>query len=115
LQLHCKGSYYVRRGNSQRTSLLTNAQESNRLYANRALLTGPFLEVNVTDQVLSGEYVTFVAQGGIPVTVVRYGGTYVRITSYGGKQVTYVKYGGAPITVDTERELPEEVKEEMGY
>jgi hypothetical protein len=39
----------------------------------------------------------------------------VRITSYGGTQVTYVKYGGVPITVDTERELPEEVKEEMGY
>jgi hypothetical protein len=69
----------------------------------------------VIDQIASGEYVTFVAVGGIPVTVVRYGGTYVRITSYGGIQVTYVKYGGNPITVDTERELPEEVKEEMGY
>jgi hypothetical protein len=69
----------------------------------------------VSDQIKSGEYITFVAQGGIPVSVARYGGTYVRITSFGGKQVTFVKFGGVPITVDTERELPEEVKEEMGY
>jgi hypothetical protein len=69
----------------------------------------------MADDVLSGEYVTFVTQGGSPVTIVRLGGVYVRVTSYGGKPVTFVKYGGTPISVDSESLLPEDVKEDMGY
>jgi hypothetical protein len=74
-----------------------------------------FAEAKMADQILSGEYVTFVGQGGAPVTIVRYGGTYVRVTSYGGKAVTYVRYGGTPIFIDREVDLPEEVKEELRY
>jgi hypothetical protein len=62
-----------------------------------------------------GEYVTFVRQGGIPVMVVRYGGAYVRVTPNGGKAVTHVRWGGTPVTVDNERYLPDEVKEDIGY
>ncbi len=67
------------------------------------------------DQIRSGQYVTFVGQGGIPVTVVRYGGIYVRVTSDGGTPVTYVKYGGTPISVDNEMDLPEDVRDDLGY
>jgi len=65
----------------------------------------------MADQIYSGDFVTFVRQGGIPVTIVRSGGTYVRVTNYGGKPETYVKYGGTPIFVDREAELSEEIKE----
>ncbi len=67
------------------------------------------------DNISSGEYITFVRYGGIPVTIVRHGGTFVRVTSFGGKQVTYVRNGGTPIYVDREAELPEDVKEDLGY
>jgi hypothetical protein len=69
----------------------------------------------MAEQVLSGEYVTFVRSGGIPVTIVRYGGTFVRVVFYGGKQVTYVRSGGQEISIPMEAELPEFVKEELGY
>jgi hypothetical protein len=62
-----------------------------------------------------GEFVTFVPQRGIPVRLVRYGGTYVRVSRAGGKPVTYSKFEGEPIMVDCEAELPEELKEIMGY
>ena len=62
----------------------------------------------MADSVLSGEYVTFVRQGGIPVTI-------VRVISYGGKPVTFVRSGGVEISIDREAELPEFVKEEIGY
>jgi hypothetical protein len=74
-----------------------------------------FVEVAMPDQIRSGQYVSFVGQGGISVTVVRYGGVFVRVTSDGGTPVTYVKYGGTPISVDNEMDLPEEVREELGY
>jgi hypothetical protein len=67
------------------------------------------------DQIHSGEYVSFVRQGGVPVTIVKYGGLYVRVISYGGKPVTFVRSGGTLISVDLEAELPEDVKEEIGY
>lgn len=69
----------------------------------------------MAEQVSSGEYVTFVPQGGIPVTIVRYGGTFVRVLFYGGKPVTYVRSGGQLVSVPTEAELPEFVKEELDY
>lgn len=69
----------------------------------------------MAQELRSGEYVTFVRQGGIPVTVVRSGGTYVRVTPHGGTLVTNVRYGGIRVYVDNERELPEEVKEDIGY
>jgi len=73
-----------------------------------------FCEVyEMADQVNTGEYVTFIAYGGIPVTIVRYGGTFVRPVSYGGKRVTNVRYGGQQISIDREAELPEFVKEEL--
>ncbi len=56
-------------------------------------------------QIRSGEYISFVGQGGIPVTVVRYGGLFVRVISY----------GGTPISVDNELDLPEEIREDLGY
>jgi hypothetical protein len=74
-----------------------------------------FDEGAMADQVSSGEYVTFVPQGGIPVTIVRYGGTFVRVVFYGGKPVTYVRSGGQQVSVPAEAELPEFVKEELGY
>jgi hypothetical protein len=72
-------------------------------------------EVTMPDQIRSGEYITFVHQGGIPVTIVKYGGIYVRVTSYGGKAVTFVRSGGTLISIGMEAELPEEIKEELGY
>jgi hypothetical protein len=69
----------------------------------------------MTEKLLTGDFVTFVHFGGLPVSIVRYGGTYVRILRYGGKQVTYVPNGGTPITIDREAELPEDVKEQIGY
>jgi hypothetical protein len=72
-------------------------------------------EARMADEIRSGEYVTFVPQGGVPVTIVRYGGIYVRVISYGGTPVTYVKYGGQPIGLDSEMNLPDDVKEELGY
>jgi hypothetical protein len=48
------------------------------------------------------------------VSVVRYGGTYVRITTSGGKEVTHLRYGGTPIVVDNEKNLPDDVKEDLG-
>jgi hypothetical protein len=38
----------------------------------------------------------------------------VRITRYGGKQVTHIRYGGTPVTVDNVKNLPEEIKNELG-
>ncbi len=67
------------------------------------------------DTIYPNEFVTFVHQGGIPVTIVRRDGLYVRVIGYGGKPVTYVRSGGIPVTVDSERLLPEEVKQEIGY
>jgi CO dehydrogenase/acetyl-CoA synthase alpha subunit len=49
------------------------------------------------------------------MTIVKYGSTYVRVIGYGSKQVTYVRSGGAPVTVDSERLLPEDIKELIGY
>jgi hypothetical protein len=69
----------------------------------------------MAENLLTGEFVTFIPQGGLPVSIVRYGGIYVRVTRYGGKQVTHVPYGGTPITIDREAELPEDVKEQIGY
>ena len=69
----------------------------------------------MAENLLTGEFVTFIPHGGLPVSIVHYGGVYVRVTRYGGKQVTYVPYGGTPITIDREAELPEEVKEQIGY
>ena len=69
----------------------------------------------MADSITTGDNVTFVPYGGIQVTIVRDGGTFVRVLSYGGKQVTYVRSGGAPISIDREAELPEFVKEELGY
>lgn len=66
------------------------------------------------EEIRSGEYISFVGQGGIPVTVVRYDGLFVRVISYGGTPVTYVKYGGTPISVDNELDLPEEIREDLG-
>ncbi|HEX9013565.1 MAG TPA: hypothetical protein VF813_08620 [Anaerolineaceae bacterium] len=68
----------------------------------------------MADEFNPGEFVTFTRQGGIPVSIVRYGGTFVRVARYGGKAVTFVQWGGTPITVDNERELPEEIKELLG-
>jgi hypothetical protein len=67
------------------------------------------------ETILPNEWVTFVRQGGVPVTIVRNGGAYVRVIAYGGKAVTHVRYGGIPVTVDSERLLPEDIKEEIGY
>lgn len=39
----------------------------------------------------------------------------MRITPSGGKAVTLDKSGGTPISVDDERQLPEDIKELMGY
>jgi hypothetical protein len=39
----------------------------------------------------------------------------VRVIRYEGKPVTFVKYGGTQIYIDREAELPEEIKEELGY
>jgi hypothetical protein len=69
----------------------------------------------MADQVFSGDTITFVRQGGVPVTVVRRGGIFVRVASSGGKPVRYVPHGGALITVERESELPEDVKEQIGY
>jgi hypothetical protein len=69
----------------------------------------------MADQITSGEYGTFVRAGGIPVTIVRYGGTFVRVVFYGGKPVTYVRSGGQEISIPMEAELPEFVKEDLGY
>lgn len=69
----------------------------------------------MADSILSGEYITFVRQGGIPVTIVRGKGIFVRVASYGGKPVTFVRSGGVEISIDREAELPEFVKEEIGY
>ncbi len=80
-----------------------------------AICVSPTPEVVMPDQIRSGEYISFVRQGGIPVTIVKYGGLYVRVVSYGGKPVTFVRSGGTPISVDMEAELPEEIKEEIGY
>ncbi len=66
------------------------------------------------EQLYSGDWISFVRQGGIPVTVVRYGGTYVRVTRFGGKEVTFVRNGGTLITVEDEALLPEDVKEQIG-
>jgi hypothetical protein len=67
------------------------------------------------DTIGPNEWVTFVHQGGTPVTIVKHDGVFVRVIAYGGKPVTYVRYGGTPVTVDSERLLPEEVKQEIGY
>ncbi len=67
------------------------------------------------DQVLSGDWITFVREGGIPVKVVRTGGIYVRVISYGGKPVSYDRYNGTPITVESEALLPDYIKEDIGY
>lgn len=67
------------------------------------------------DAILLNEFVTFVHRGGIPVTIVRSGGIYVRVIGYGGKPLTHVRSGGIPVTVDSERLLPEDVKQEIGY
>jgi hypothetical protein len=75
----------------------------------------PGQEVGMAENLLTGEFVTFIPHGGMPVSIVRYGGVYVRVTRYGGKQVTYVPYGGTPITIDREAELPEDVKEQISY
>jgi hypothetical protein len=75
----------------------------------------PGQEAGMVEKLLTGEFVTFVPYGGLPVSIVRYGGIYVRVTRYGGKQVTYVPHGGTPITIDREAELPEDVKEQVGY
>jgi hypothetical protein len=69
----------------------------------------------MAEKLLTGDFVTFSPYGGLPVSIVRYGGTYVRVLRYGGKQVTYVPNGGTPITIDREAELPEEVKQQIGY
>ena len=69
----------------------------------------------MVEEILSGEYITFVQDGGTPVTIVHNGGVFVRVTSFGGKQVTCVQSGGTPISVDIEAELPDDVKEEIGY
>ena len=69
----------------------------------------------MADEIHSGEYVTFVPTGGVPVTIVRYGGIYVRVISDGGTAVTYVKYGGQPIGLDSEMNLPDEIKEDLVY
>ncbi len=69
----------------------------------------------MAEEIRSGDYVTFVRQGGIPVSLVRYGGTYVRVTGSGGKPVTFVQYGGEPISVDDEKRLPEEIRELLGF
>ena len=53
----------------------------------------------MAENLLTGEFVTFIPHGGLPVSIVHYGGVYVRVTRYGGKQVTYVPYGGTPITI----------------
>jgi hypothetical protein len=73
------------------------------------------MEVHMAKEIRSGEYITFVREGGTPVTIVHYGGIFVRVTSYGGKMVTCVRSGGTPISVDIEAELPEYVKDEIGY
>jgi hypothetical protein len=73
------------------------------------------MEVHMAEEIRSGEYITFVRDGGVPVTIVHYGGVFVRVTSFGGKLVTCVKSGGTQISVDIEAELPEDVKEEIGY
>jgi hypothetical protein len=73
------------------------------------------MEVHMADEIQSGEYITFVQDGGTPVTIVHFGGVFVRVISYGGKLVTCVQSGGTPISVDIEAELPEDVKEEIGY
>jgi hypothetical protein len=75
----------------------------------------PGQEAGMAENLLTGEFITFIPRGGLPVSIVRYGGIYVRVTRYGGKQVTYVPYGGTPITIDREAELPEDVKEQIGY
>ncbi len=69
----------------------------------------------MADEIRSGEYITFVRYGGTPVSIVRQGGTFVRVTQYGGKPVTFVRSGGTPVFVERVAELPEEVKEELGY
>jgi hypothetical protein len=69
----------------------------------------------MADQLQPGEYVTFVRQGGIPVRLVRFSSVYVRVTPSGGRLVTLDKYGGIPISVNDERLLPEEIKEQIGY
>ncbi len=68
----------------------------------------------MADEFKPGDFVTFIRQGGIPVSVQRYGGTFVRIAQIGGKQVTYVRHGGTPISVDNEKNLPPDIKEELG-
>ena len=68
----------------------------------------------MADEFKPGDFVTFVRQGGIPVTVVRYGGTYTRVARSGGKLVTHVRYAGTPITVDDEKQLPDDIKEDLG-
>ncbi len=67
------------------------------------------------DSILPNEFVTFVHYGGIPVTIVRREGIFVRVIGYGGKPVTFVHHGGIPVVVDSERLLPEEVKQDIGY
>jgi hypothetical protein len=46
--------------------------------------------------------------------VARYGGIYTRIARSGGKRVTHVRYAGMPITVDDEKQLPIDIKEDLG-
>ena len=68
----------------------------------------------MADEFKPGEFVTFVKEGGIPVSVQHRGGTAVRIAQNGGKQVTYVRFGGTAISVDNEKNLPLDIKEELG-
>jgi len=76
----------------------------------------------MTDVFAPGEFATFVKQGGKlnPCPSLRGAKrrgnlTFVCVLKYGGKAVTLDKYEGTPISVDREDQLPEEVKEIMGY
>ncbi len=62
-----------------------------------------------------GDFVTFVPSGGIPVRLTRYGGTFVRLARAGGRLVTFSRYEGEAITVDREADLPDELKQTLGY
>jgi hypothetical protein len=72
-------------------------------------------EAGMVENLFTGEFVTFIPIGGLPVSIVRYGGVYVRVSRYGGKPVTFVPHGGKPISIDREAELPEDIKEQIGY
>ena len=69
----------------------------------------------MADKITTDEFVTFVPRDGIPVRLARYGGTFVRVARYGGKTVTVSNHEGEAISVNREDELPEEIKEILGY